>query len=228
MTPRTAARHIGVDDISAAKQARLSPSQQARLDRLREPASSVAFSIRLADEIEQVCDEVERAQLTAAAARDDEEMAWLMLCDRGWPRDCVAMGFDLTASFAWLAAWSAFVSLPVEIVTPLDRSKLRWIEERLTACELPLQSLLPDGLWPVIGALDQTGRATLAFVLQALVTLSEARARAVSAAERRDQLVGRLSCFRPEARKLGFRAPLAPLDLRAWRATAASVRVIRD
>ena len=217
-----------VADNSAAKPERLSPSQQARLDRLREPASSAAFSTRLADEIDQVCDAVERAQLTAAAARDDAEMAWLVVCDRGWPRDCVAIGLDLTATFAWLAAWSELVSLPVQIATQLDKSKLRWIEERLTLCERPLRSSLPEGLWHVIGAFDQTGRATLAYVLQALVTLTETHAQATSAVVSRDQLVERLSFFRQQARKLGLRAPLSPLDLRAWRATAISVRAIRD
>ena len=206
----------------------LSPSQQARLERLREPAAPVASSARLADQIEEACDDVERVQFMAISALDDEAMAWLLLCDRGWPNDCPVDGFDLTPAFAWLAAWSELVSLPVEITTPLDRSKLRWIEERLTACEQPLASRLPQALRQVIGVMDSTGRATLACVLQALVALMEARTHTTSAAARRDELIARLAVCRRQARELGIRAPLAPLDVRAWRATAGSVRTIRD
>jgi hypothetical protein len=217
-----------VADLPTTQHDPLSPSQRARLERLREPATPVAPKARLAEQIEAVCDDVERVQFLAISALDDEAMSWLLLCDRGWPRECPVDGFDLTPAFAWLAAWSELVSLPVEISTPLDKSKLRWIEERLTACEQPLVARLPEGLRQVIGAMDQTGRATLACVLQALVGLIDARSYTAAAASRRDELGARLAVLRREARELGIRAPLAPLDVRAWRATAAAVRTIRD
>ena len=205
-----------------------SPSQKARLARLRGPAARVPLGARLANEIEDVCDDVERVQLLAVTARDDEAVAWLMLVDRGWPAECGVEDFELTPVFAWLAAWSELVSLPVAITTTHDKSKLRWIEERLTQCEAPLETVLPGGLRQLIGPLDQTGRATLAYVLQSLAVLAETRTHAASAAERLQALLGRFAVFRQQARTLGVRAPLAPLDLRAWRATADTVRAIRD
>ncbi len=206
----------------------LSPTQQARLERLREPSSIIALNIRLADRIDEACDDVERVQLTAVTASDDEDMAWLLLCDRGWPRDRSVEGFDLTPSFAWLAAWSELVSLPVEIATPLDKSKLRWIEEKLTQCEQPLMVALPPDVQRVVGALDRTGRATLAWVLQALVIMVETRAHSAALRSRRDELIERFTMFRQQARQHGVRAPLAALDVRAWRAMSAAVRAIRD
>lgn len=209
-------------------QGEISPSQQARLDRLREPASIVAISARLADQIEAACDDVERVQLLSVTARDDEEMAWLTLCDRGWPHDAAVDALDLTPAFAWQAAWSELVSLPPEITSPLDRSKLRWIEERLTQCEAPLQLVLPGAVWLVVGPLDQTGRATLAFVLQAFITFVDARTHTSAAESRSKDLVERFTVYRQQARKLSVRAPLAALDVRAWRATALAVRAIRE
>ena len=206
----------------------LSPSQKARLERLREPSPASARTIRLADGIDESCDDVERVQLTSVTARDDEEMAWLMLCDRGWPRDRSAEGLDLTPAFAWLAAWSELVAMPVEIASPLDKSKLRWIEDRLTQCEQPLLAVLPPDVQRVVGPLDRTGRATLAWVLQALVIMVETRSHSAALAARREELVERFGVFRQQARKLGVRAPLAALDVRAWRAASATVRAIRD
>jgi hypothetical protein len=205
-----------------------SPSQQARLDRLREPSSTTALSTRLADQIAAACDDIDRVQLLSVTARDDKEMAWLTLCDRGWPHDGVVEALDLTPSFAWLAAWSEFVSLPPEITSPLDRSKLRWIEERLTQCEAPLQIVLPAAVWLVVGPLDRTGRATLACMLQSLIVFVNAQTHFSAAESRRHDLLERFALYRQQARKLGVRAPLAALDVRAWRATALAVRAIRE
>ena len=212
----------------SASQGELSPSQQARLERLREPTSTGAFSARLADQIEAACDDVERVQLLSVTARDDEEMAWLTLCDRGWPHDGVVEAIDLTPALAWLAVWSELVSLPPEITSPLDRSKLRWIEERLTQCEAPLQAVLPGAVWLVVGPLDQTGRATLAFVLHALIAYVDARTHTSAAESRNKDLVERFAVYRQQARKLSVRAPLATIDVRAWRAAALAVRAIHE
>lgn len=222
-------RHASaVVTAASANQGELSPSQQARLERLREPTSTAAFSARLADQIDAACDDVERVQLLSVTALDDEAMAWLTLCDRGWPHDGVVDALDLTPAFAWLAGWSELVSLPPEISSPLDRSKLRWIDERLTQCEAPLRSVLPDAVWLVVGPLDQTGRATLAFVLQALITFVDARTHTSAAESRNRDLVDRFAVYRQQARRLGVRAPLAALDVRAWRAAALAVRAIRE
>ena len=211
-----------------ANQNQESPSQRARLERLRQPAIAIPAPGLLADQIDEVCDDLNRMQLTAVTARDDEEMAWLVLCDRGWPRDVSVEGLDVTPAYAWIAAWGEFTSLPVEIATAQDRTKQRWIEERLEACEAPLPHLLPDGLWLVVGPLDATGRATLAYVLRALAALLDARSHCAAAATRREELFGRFTLFRNQARQLGVRAPLAPLDARAWRAAATALRSIRE
>jgi hypothetical protein len=205
-----------------------SPSQRARLQRLRQPANAIPTATQLADRIDEACDDVDRVQLTAITARDEEAMAWLVLCDRGWPREVGVEDIDLTAAYAWLSAWGELTSLPVTITTPQDRTKLRWIETQLDAAEAPLQEAMPAGLWQVVGALDATGRATLSYVLNALAALVDARAHCSAAASRRDELFARFAVHRTQSRKFGVRAPLAPLDVRSWRAAAGALRAIRE
>jgi hypothetical protein len=212
----------------SSEQDQLSPSQRARLERLRQPAGSLASATMLADQINSACDEVEYAHAAESAAREDAELAWLVLCDRGWPREVGIESLDSTQAFAWLAVWAELTSLPVEVTTPQDRSKLKWIEERLATCEAPLQRSLPAALWGVVGPLDSTGRATLAFALLALAALIDARAVCAAATSRRDELIEDFRVFRQRSRKLGVRAPLAPTDVRAWRATAAAIRAVKD
>jgi hypothetical protein len=214
--------------VSPADQNSQSPTQRARLARLRQPASAVPLARQLAEKIDEACDDVDRAQLTAITARDDEAMAWLILCDRGWPRDASVEGIDLTAAYAWLSAWGELTSLPVTISAPQDRTKLRWIESQLDVAEAQLRNVMPAGLWLVIGPLDATGRATLSYVLNALAALVHARHHCTTAANSRDELFASFAAYRSQSRKLGVRAPLAPLDVRAWRATAAALRAIPE
>ncbi|MBC7843669.1 MAG: hypothetical protein H7099_15220 [Gemmatimonadaceae bacterium] len=157
-------------------------------------------------------------------ARHDEASAWQVLCDRGWPGDVRLDDVDLTPVFAWLAAWSEFTSLPLEVTTPQDRKKFEWILERLMICEAPLRLALPGGLWQVVGVLDGMGRATLSCALHALVACVDARRLHATAVTRCNDLFERFALFRHQARSLGVRAPLAPQDVRAWRATALVLR----
>jgi hypothetical protein len=215
--------------VPPAEQDPLSPSQRARLARLRRPSASAhTASANLANQIEEACEDVDRVHLAEISARDDEDMAWLVLCDRGWPRDIAVDGQDLALAYGWLAAWAELTSLPVEITSQQDRAKLRWIEARLEQCELPLKRVLPVAMWSVVGPLDATGRATLSYVLKALLALLDARGVAAAAVVRRDELVERFALIRHDARKLGVRAPLAPLDVRAWRATAGVIRSLQE
>lgn len=214
--------------LPSADPNQLSPSQRARLERLRQPTASPAASTRLADRINAALDDVDRVQNAAFTAQEDEAMAWLVLCDRGWPRDVNVDGLDMEQPYEWIAAWSEMTSLPMEIATPKDRTKLRWIETRLQACESRMRSILPAALWEIVGPLDPTGRATLSYVLRSLVTLTDARFHYAAAITRRDELLERFTLFRHESRRLGVRAPLAAFDVRAWRAAAAAIRVIED
>lgn len=210
--------------LESTEQLPLTPSQQERLERLRMPPATVPATIRLADQIDEACDVVDRDLVRAAMARHDEESAWAVLCDRGWPDDVSLDGIDLTDGYGWLAAWSEFTSLPLEVTSPQDRKKLAWILERLAVCEAPMKQTLPVGLWRVVGVLDGMGRATLSCALHALVACVEARTLHATAVARRDELFERFALFRHQARALGVRTPLAPQDVRAWRATALVIR----
>ncbi len=210
--------------LESTEQLPLTPSQQERLERLRMPPATVPATIRLADQIDEACDVVDRDLVRVAMARHDEAAAWAVLCDRGWPDDVRLDGIDLTEGFGWLAAWSEFTSLPLEVTTPQDRKKLAWILERLALCEAPLKQTLPVGLWQVVGVLDAMGRATLSCALHALVACVEARTLHATAVARREELFERFALLRHQARSLGVRAPIAPQDVRAWRATAVVIR----
>jgi hypothetical protein len=200
--------------------------QRERLERLRQPTSSVAPAIRLADQIDAACDATDRVRMRAAMARHAQDTAWDELCQRGWPDDLAIDEIDVTAVYAWIAVWTEFTSLPVAIESPRDLSRLQWIENRLTECELPLQRNLPPRVWLVVGRLDPTGRATLSYLLSGVVALLNARKEARECDQGRDDVLSRYSVFRHEARVFGVRAPLSPHDVRAWRGTARALRLV--
>jgi hypothetical protein len=206
----------------------LSPSQQARLERLREPAGSTPLPVRLAAHIDDACDELDRLLQAGAEARRACDGAWRELCDRGWPADAPIEGRDLTRAFEWFAVWNEMATLPVTIETSLDQKKLEWLTARLRDCEGPPHPKLPEEVWVLIAPMDRTGRATLAWLLQAVVAWEAAQRDATSVEARRASVVERFALYRREAQKLGIRAPLAPLDLRAWRAAAQAVQLIAE
>ena len=206
----------------------LSPSQKARLERLREPAGSLPLPVRLAGQIDDACEELTRVLSAAADVKEFRDLAWLELCNRGWPVDAPIEGRDLTRAFEWFAVWNEMATLPVTIDSALDKKKLDWLMARLRECEGPPHPKLPEEVWILISPLTDTGRATLAFLMQAVVALEAATREAASVEVRKAAVVERFGIYRREARTLGIRAPLAPLDLRAWRAAATAVRLVTE
>lgn len=206
----------------------LSPSQKARLDRLREPVGSVLVPVRLADRIDEACEELTRVASAEAEARELVNAAWRALCERGWPTDARIEGRDLTRAFEWFAAWNELATLPVTIVSARDQKKHDWLMARLRECEGPPHPKLPEEVWILIAPLDQTGRATFAYLMQAVVAWEAVQRNAAAVEQRKGTVVERLAVQRREALKLGIRAPLAPLDVRAWRATAQALRLLPD
>ncbi len=206
----------------------LSPTQKARLEKLREPASSLPLPVRLAGQIDDACEELTRVLTAATEMKAVLDDAWLELCNRGWPADTRIEGRDLTRAFEWFAVWNEIATLPVTIDTTLQQKKLDWLMARLRECEGPPHPKLPEEVWILISPLTDTGRATLAFLMQAVVALEAARRDAASVELRKAAVVERFAVYRREAQQLGIRAPLAPLDLRAWRATAKAVRLVTE
>lgn len=156
------------------------------------------------------------------------DLAWMELCNRGWPVDAQIEGRDLTRAFEWFAVWNEMATLPVTIDTSLDQKKLDWLKARLRECEGPPHPKLPEGIWILISPLDDTGRATLAFLMQAVVALEAAKREAAAVERRKAAVVERFALCRREAYKLGIRAPLAPLDVRARRTAATAVRFVTE
>ena len=206
----------------------LSPSQKARLERLREPTAGVPFPERLGAQIDDACEELTRVLAAAAESKALFDGAWLELCTRGWPADATLEGRDLTRAFEWLAVWREMATLPLEIDTTHDERKQEWLAARLRACEGPPHPKLPEEVWVLIAPMDQTGRATLACLLEAVLVWDAAKRDVTGVEQRRATVVERLAFHRHQAQKLGIRAPLAPLDLRAWQATAQAVRRVTE
>ena len=188
----------------------------------------MSFPVRLAAQIDDACEELTRVLAAVADVTHAVDAAWNTVRDRGWPADAQIEGRDLTRAIEWFAVWNEMATLPVTIENARDQKKLDWLVSRLRECEGPPHPKLPEEVWILISPLDQTGRATLAFLMQALMAWEAARRDAAAVELRKAVVVERFALYRREAQKLGIRAPLAPLDLRAWRATAQAVRLVRD
>ena len=181
---------------------------------------------RLALQLEALCDDGERELRDAVTARDEQQIAWLVLCDRGWPRTATLPPADLALSHAWLSAWSEQVALPVRITSARDMVKLRQVRRRLERCETDLRRDLPVGLWRIVDPLDDTGRSTLAYVLHALLAWYDACKRCDAASRSKERLAMRYSLFNHHVRALGLAPPLAPLDMAGWRAVSSAAREV--
>ncbi len=179
---------------------------------------------RLATQLAAICEEGESELREAVSARDRQQIAWLILCDRGWPRTAKAPGIELALTHAWLDTWRDQVALPVRITSARDMVKLRQVRRRLERCEFSLRSDLPPELWRIVDPLDDTGRATLAYVLHALLGWIDACTRCARATRAKDRLAVRFSLFVPHIRALGLEPPLAPLDVAGWRTLVAAAR----
>jgi len=197
------------------------PVEGAPLDapRFALDAESRARAAALASAVRESCDAAEERFAAAIAARDDQQMAWLVLCDRGWPSTETMPPRTIAPVRAWLLHWTTFVALPVKIGLT-DTLRLRSVQQRLAEAEKALRPALPPALWRLVDPLDDTGRATLAHALHAIVRLDETTQRAEAATQEKAALRERLAMLRYEAAALMLDVPEALLDLAAWRTLA--------
>ena len=203
-----------------------SPDVSGRTDRDRDLIARAERAERLSAEIDALCDAADGELRQAVAARDEQQIAWLVLCDRGWPRTATRPPGDLALSSLWLDTWGEQVALPVRITSARDMVKLRQVRRRLERCESDLRRTLPPGLWRIVDPLDDTGRSTLAYVLHALFAWCDAWARCDMAALAKDRVAVRFSLFVHQVNGLGLAPPPAPLDVEGWRAVASAARTL--
>ncbi len=203
-----------------------SRSQGPRLERLREVSDRAEIAGRVASTLEFCCADSEHDLAVAQEQLEAESLAWIVLCDRGWPADVRPAPESLSAAREWMAAWSELVKMPVLSAGLADAGRHRDIRLTLFLCELTLGPALPAALWNVVGPLNPTGQATLACVLQALAAWFEANAKALAAAERTVHLRERFDRVSRELATLGLQAPANPLDIRMWRNVATAARLI--
>lgn len=182
-----------------------------------ERAVVAARAERFASQLHAVCREAELVLRESVAARDAQQIAWLVLCDRGWPRDAMRTVVDSSLTNAWLSAWCDHVALPVRLTAPRDLVELRRIRRRLEHCESALRPELPKAVWKIVDPLDDTGRSTLAYVLHALVGWTDATAACEASSRRKARVSVRFSLFAHQAQLLRLAPPRALLDLDGWR-----------
>ena len=202
----------------------VSTEGSSRSDRQGDLAARAERAEQLATQLDGICDDGERELREAVAARDDQRIAWLVLCDRGWPRTATQHPPDQSLTHCWLDTWAEQVALPVRITSARDMVKLRQVRRRLERCESDLRRELPVDLWQIIDPLDDTGRATLAYVLHALNVWVDACLRCVNAAKAKERLAIRFGLLSHHGVALGLVPPAAPLDVEGWRALALSAR----
>ena len=176
----------------------------------------------LARQLRSACDDCERGLAAAVQTRQEQEMAWLVLCDRGWPADQMVAAPAIAVVEDWLACWRDFIALPVKVDGIRDRFRLRGVQQRFEKVEATLRPLLPAAVWQLVLPLDATGRATLAYILQAIHDLEATRTRAQASRRLREQLIARFNALRGPTIALGIEPPDAPLDTAYWRKVAAA------
>ena len=201
-------------------------AQGSRLERLRGGSDRTELAGRVASTLEFCCADSDLDLAAAQEALDAESLAWLVLCDRGWPSTERPAPASLAAAREWMASWSELVHLPLGADGVPDTRRHRDIRLTLFLCELKLRPALPDAVWAVVGPLNPTGQATLACLLQALATWVEANAKALAAAARTRHLRERFDRVSRELEAVGLQAPDNPLDIRMWRTVAAAARAI--
>lgn len=196
----------------------------ARVELAPGPVERLRGEPSVAQRIESICTVAERVLDDAAAARHDQQLAWIVLRDRGWPVERPKVGVGLKPVLGWLRSWSHFVSLPVRIDTAADLIRSQLISRHLDRWEMALLPVLPEPVRRLVTPLDRTGRATLSCLLQALEAWCLATSQCETLSKEKQRLAVTFAALAPEVRRLGLKVPLAPLDLGAWAAIAASAR----
>lgn len=213
-----AAHDVSVDPADAGVTADGALDQtRAGAQRLSDPSSAAA---RFARSLHEICSEADRDLSSAVDARQEQQLAWLVLCDRGWPSDRKLDEHVLPTAHGWLAVWNEFCAMPVKADGIIVRFRLRGIQKRLEKAEVALRPFLPSELWRLVSPLDATGRSTLAYALQAVTGLEAANTQFAAALSRKDVLSARFAALGVQARELGLTPPAAALDVEAWRSLA--------
>jgi hypothetical protein len=191
---------------------------------LRDESDRTTRARRFADAIDACAAAAEHDLTEASRILEAEAIAWLVLCDRGWPNDVRADSRTLGSAREWMAAWSEYVALPPKLTASRDAALSREIRGMLETAERTLKDSLPAPVWALVDPLDATGRATLASLLQSLATWSVAHSLALIVAERTVHVRERFERLTREAQALGLSTPPDPLDVGMWRVLAAQVR----
>lgn len=203
-----------------------SEAEQSRRDADVARAAIGLQAERLAAVVDTMCDDGEAVLRIAVAARDEQRVAWLVLCHTGWPNTMLTSPIDPRLTAAWLEAWTAYVAMPVRLSSAREMALQRRILRRLHRCETSLRPKLPQRVIDLVEPLDRTGRSTLAFVLRALQQWLDATARYDASAQLKQSLHTCASMLQRQAAQLGLSAPLAPLDLAGWRRVADDARAL--
>lgn len=214
-----ASHDVSVDPADAGVTANgaLDQTRAERAQRLSDASNAAA---RFARAVHEICSEADRDLSSAVDARQEQQLAWLVLCDRGWPSGRTLDDHVLPTVHGWLAVWKEFCAMPVKADGIIDRFRLRGIQQRLEKAEVALRPSIPVELWRLVSPLDATGRSTLAYALQAVTGLEAANTRFAAALSRKDVLSARFAELGGQARELGLTPPAAVLDVEAWRSLA--------
>ena len=203
-----------------------SAAEQSRRDSDRAQLALGRRAERLADVIDTMCADGEDVLRVSVAARDEQQVAWLVLCHTGWPNTTLTSPIDPRLTAAWLEAWSEYVDMPVLLASAREMARQRQILRRLQRCEASLRPELPQPVIDIVDPLDDTGRSTLAFVLRALQRWVQASARYDASAQLKQSLRTCAALLQRQAAQLGLSAPIAPLDLPDWQRVACDVRAL--
>ncbi len=194
------------------------------VEHLRDASSLAWRAERLATQIDRACVDTEEALQASISARDAQQLAWLVLCDRGWCQTYRTAPHDAELVRRWLSLWAEFVMLPVRLRKLQDLVQFLLLRRKLSRIERELREAIPPSVWYIVDPLDGTGRATLACALQALEWWVEMRVCADTIERTKARQLAFLSLLSELALSLRLWVPEAPLDLDGWRAVAVAAR----
>jgi hypothetical protein len=187
---------------------------------------SAQTASRLATEIAQLSDEGEGRLRAAADARALEQERLSDLLERGWPEEKRPDGIELPVVRDWVQSRSELLKLPLRRWDPRVHFERRRINRRLSESETHILPRLPREVLNVIGPLNDTGRSTLAYVLEGLVGYVKAEEIVDETAREKQELSARLNTLVDQVREHDISPPEARLDLYGWRAVAGEARGI--
>jgi hypothetical protein len=179
---------------------------------------------KLAVEIAELSDEGEGRLLAAVEARQLEQERLAILLERGWPEQKRTDGIELPIVREWVAARAALLALPMRRFDPRVHFERRRIHRRLSESENHIMPQLPPDVQRVIGPLNDTGRSTLAYVLEGLVGYVRAEDIVDETNREKAELSTKLTELMDQVREHDIAPPEARLDLYGWRGVAGAAK----